>query len=115
MVYIIFAGYGSYFTGNNPKYMWPHADNYAEVRGEEAVPVCDYYGFPTYNGKKFGRYACGVEIQDYEGDAVASPTNAKPHAYPDGIGTMCHEFSHVLGLADHYDTTTGSSGPVRSS
>ena len=110
MVYIIFAGYGSYVTGNNPKYMWPHSDNYAEVRGEEAVPACDYYGFPTYNGKKFGRYACSVEIQDYEDDAVASPSNPKPHAYPDGIGTMCHEFSHVLGLADHYDTTTGSSG-----
>ena len=66
MVYIIFAGYGSYFTGNNPKYMWPHADNYAEVRGEEAVPACDYYGFPTYNGKK-----CSVSLR-------VKPANATP-------------------------------------
>jgi len=111
MVYIIFAGYGSFVTGNNPKYMWPHADNYADINEGSTVPACDQYGFPTYNGKKFGRYACGTEILDYEAAAVATPSNPKPHAYPDGIGTMCHEFSHVLGLADHYDVSTNASGP----
>ena len=96
MVYVIFAGYGSYMQGNNMKFMWPHANDYSEyVNAYQRAR--DYYKFPSYDGKKFGRYACSVEIQDFE--ALASQ-----HAYPDGIGTMCHEFSHVLGLADHYQT-----------
>ena len=94
MVYLIFAGYGSYMPGNNVNYIWPHADDYS---GEwEGKPVAYSNDMTNYDGKKFGRYACGVEIQDYE--ALASK-----HQYFDGIGTMCHEFSHVLGLADHYD------------
>ena len=96
MVYVIFAGYGSYMQGNSGKYMWPHANDYSEyVNAYQRAR--DYFNFPSYDGKKFGRYACSVEIQDFE--ALASQ-----HAYPDGIGTMCHEFSHVLGLADHYQT-----------
>ena len=96
MVYVIFAGYGSYMQGNNMKFMWPHANDYSEyVNAYQRAR--DYFNFPSYDGKKFGRYACSVEIQDFE--ALASQ-----HAYPDGIGTMCHEFSHVLGLADHYQT-----------
>ena len=94
MVYIIFAGYGSYMIGNNMKYMWPHANNYADYN-DAGQRLCDYFNFPSFDGKKFGRYACGVEIQDYE-------SQSDKHAYADGIGTMCHEFSHVLGLADHY-------------
>ncbi len=96
MVYVIFAGYGSYVQGNNMKFMWPHANDYSEYVNAY-TRARDYFNFPSYDGKKFGRYACSVEIQDYE-------VLASQHAYPDGIGTMCHEFSHVLGLADHYQT-----------
>ena len=35
---------------------------------------------------------------------------ANLHQYLDGIGTICHEFSHVLGLADHYDTDYEENG-----
>lgn len=94
MVYLIFAGYGSYVQGNSYKYLWPHADDYS---GRS-----NFYGM-RYDGKLFGRYACSVEIQDYEG-------YASQHVWLDGIGTICHEFSHVLGLADHYDTDYENNG-----
>lgn len=103
MVYIIFAGYGSYVSGNNMKYMWPHAGSGSDIYTTNGIIYRDYFKFPSYDGKKFGRYACSMEIQDLESDAAQ-------HAYPDGIGTMCHEFSHVLGLADHYDTDYEQNG-----
>lgn len=95
MVYFIFAGYGSYVQGNSYKYMWPHANDFTGYWAKT-------YGM-NYDNKYFGRYACSVEIQDYEGQA-------DQHAFLDGIGTICHEFSHVLGLADHYDTDYDENG-----
>ena len=88
MVYFIVAGYGSNYQGNNTNYLWPHASSF-------------YNNYNTYNGKSLGRYACSVELDGYEsyGNATIG-----------GIGTMCHEFSHVLGVMDHYDTDYGGSG-----
>ena len=107
MLYLIFAGYGSYVQGNNMKYIWPHANDYSSNLGN-GTTYADYFGFPQYDGKKFGRYACSVEIQDLE-------SLASEHHYADGIGTMCHEFSHVLGLADHYDTDYEQNGLAETS
>ncbi len=94
IVYFIFAGYGSYVQGNNPKYLWPHAN--------DLTTYARYYRM-KYDNKYFGRYACSVEIQDYE-------DYANYHVWYDGIGTICHEFSHVLGLSDHYDTDYEENG-----
>lgn len=94
MVYFIFAGYGSYVQGNNADYLWPHA---SDLSGYSL-----YYGL-RFDGMRFGRYACSLEIQDQE-------ALADKHQYLDGIGTMCHEFSHVLGLADHYDVNYEEQG-----
>lgn len=94
MVYFIFAGYGSYVQGNNSGYIWPHANDFSGY--------ASWYGL-NYDGKKFGRYACSVEIQDNE-------DYASQHVWLDGIGTICHEFSHVLGLADHYDADYEENG-----
>ena len=96
IVYFVFAGYGSYVQGNNINYMWPHANDFSGLSQWQT-------GIPKYDGKKFGRYACSVEIQDWE-------SQADQHVWLDGIGTMCHEFSHVLGLADHYDTDYDENG-----
>jgi M6 family metalloprotease-like protein len=92
MVYFMFAGYGSYVQGNNYKLIWPHANDFSNA-------------WLFYDGKRLGRYACSVEIQDSESSA-----SLPGHPWFDGIGTMCHEFSHVLGLADHYDTDYEENG-----
>ncbi len=94
IVYFIFAGYGSYVQGNDEHYIWPHAS--------DLTSYAKYLNW-NYDRKFFGRYACSVEIQDYE-------ELAEQHVWFDGIGTICHEFSHVLGLSDHYDTDYEQNG-----
>ena len=94
MVYFIFAGYGSYVQGNDYHYLWPHA--------QDMTRYSKMYGW-RYDGKYVGRYACSMEIQDAE-------DYASYHVWLDGIGTICHEFSHVLGLADHYDADYEENG-----
>ena len=84
MVFFIYAGYGANFSGNNSDLLWPHASKMFGVR---------------LDGVSLGRYACSTEMYGREGSNVL-----------DGIGTICHEFSHVLGLPDEYDTDYASSG-----
>jgi len=88
MFYIIYAGKGSNFVGNNSGYVWPFASQISSML--------------TLDGKKFGRYACGVEIFGWE----QTPSSL----VIDGIGTMVHEFSHVLSLPDLYDTNYENGG-----
>ena len=81
--YVIFAGVGSN-TGEAPQHVWPHAS----------------YLWPnlTYDGVRLARYACSCELYSEQYNIL------------DGIGTMCHEFSHVLGLPDLYDTDYAENG-----
>lgn len=84
MVYFIFAGAGSNVGGNNSKYLWPHASSFWQFQ---------------LDGIYLGRYACSTELYGLEEEKML-----------DGIGTICHEFSHVLGLPDLYDTDYDGSG-----
>ena len=86
MVYVIFAGNGAQFDGNNSNFVWPHASSMA--------------GF--FDGKSVSRYACSNEIYGW--------TNDPNTLVVDGIGTFCHEFSHTLGLPDLYDTNDDTGG-----
>ncbi|MCR5679303.1 MAG: M6 family metalloprotease domain-containing protein [Prevotella sp.] len=93
MVYVIFAGAGSNYTGNDERLIWPHAGEVYEVTDKGI-------GYKrSEDGVGFGRYACSTEF-------YASPDLN----ILDGIGTICHEFSHVLGLPDFYDTDYEQSG-----
>lgn len=76
-VYVIYAGYGE-ADGGAANTIWPH----------------QYFIFQTLklDNTKIYRYACSNEMDNY----------TKHHT---GIGTFCHEFSHVLGLPDLYETT----------
>lgn len=90
MVFFLVAGYSANYSGNNDAYLWPH--------------MYYLYYAPPHDGKYFGLYACSTEIAGWE------------NYYSDinGIGTFCHEFGHVLGLPDLYDTDyTGSGGESR--
>lgn len=75
-VYVIYAGYGE-ADGGAANTIWPH----------------QYYIYQYLNldDTKIYRYACSNEMDNY----------TKHHT---GIGTFCHEFSHVLGLPDLYET-----------
>ena len=78
-VYVLYAGYGE-ADGGPANTVWPH--NYD----------LNYTGVScTVDGKKVRNYACSNEISYYS------------NLY-NGIGTFCHEFSHVLGLPDLYET-----------
>ena len=89
MMYFIVAGYGANYSGNSSAYLWPHKWS------------LEYVDIPRYNGKRMGKYACSVELYGWE---------SNQQTILDGIGTVCHEFSHVLGLPDEYDTDYEAGG-----
>lgn len=86
-IFFFYAGYGQADTGV-ASCIWPHAAKIEDDWGKELI----------LNGKHINHYACSNEIRG--GTSM-----------PLGIGTFVHEFGHVLGLADHYDTK-GTSGRV---
>lgn len=83
-VYVIYAGYGE-ADGAPSTTIWPHQWNLYDYGGIEH----------RIDGKILNRYACGNELSYFS------------NIY-DGIGTICHEFSHVLGLPDLYSTDQSS-------
>ena len=92
MVYFLVAGYSANYNGNNGGYLWPHQSW-----------LFDWYNnqWYEYDGVTMGRYASSTEIYGWESQGNPMPL---------GIGTMCHEFSHVLGLPDLYDTNYSDQG-----
>ena len=87
-VYVIYAGYAE-SSGGGPETIWPHQWNLSGSTG----------GRVTLDGVVVGKYACSNELSQSTSTGVA------------GIGTICHEFSHCLGLPDFYDTAySGNAG-----
>lgn len=84
-VFVIYAGYGE-SQGASYKTVWP-----------QKVDLT-YASWNTYDGLYLSAAACSCELRGNEGASL------------DGIGTFCHEFSHILGLPDVYDTGTGGTG-----
>lgn len=84
MIYFIFAGGGSNVSGNNKQLLWPHASILTDI---------------SHDGVEMGRYACSTELYGLESKGII-----------DGIGVICHEFSHVLGLPDLYDVDYATGG-----
>ncbi len=81
-VHIIFAGTPESSTGVDNE-IWPHRSSVNPNIQKD--------------NKRFGPYSCSAEKRN--------------NVVMDGIGTICHEFGHVLGFPDFYDTDyTGSGG-----
>ena len=89
-VYVIYAGKGQ-ADGGTSETIWPH--NW-EVSSAISDSSCTYTSAQrTLGGKKIENYAMSGEMS---GDSLG------------GIGTLCHEFGHVMGLPDFYDTNYGT-------
>lgn len=74
-VFVLYAGHGQAKYPQDPDLVWPHKS------AIDPMTVAD--------GVKVSVYACSSELGATE--AI------------DGIGAFCHEFSHCMGLKDHYD------------
>ena len=91
-VFILYAGEGEADTGSEDT-IWPHEwDLYSSGKGKLDVG----------NDLKVNTYACANEVN------ATYDENGNETGYTlTGIGTICHEFSHCLGLMDMYDTDYG--------
>ena len=86
LVFFLVAGNGANFNGNDERLWWPH----------RSAIYNPYSGAYIYkDGVRLWDYASSVELYGW----TSNPSNI----HLDGIGTICHEFSHVLGLPDFYD------------
>ena len=84
LVYMVYAGHGE-ADSTDEDAIWPH-QWYLSEAGISLI----------LDGKKIDRYACGPEL-DGAGNLQ-------------GIGTICHEFGHAIGLPDFYDTDYETNG-----
>ena len=90
-VYVIYAGMGE-ADGGAKNTIWPH--NW-DLESAYYYDNCTYdRDERMFDGKYINNYACSAELDGQTGKRA-------------GIGTITHEFSHVIGLPDLYDTTYG--------
>ncbi|MFN2394418.1 MAG: M6 family metalloprotease domain-containing protein [Bacteroidales bacterium] len=86
-VYMIFAGYGQE-AGGGSNTIWSHA--------------WSIWPAIQYNGVSISRYACSPERR--------GNSQSNPQGFITRIGVIGHEFGHVLGAPDYYDTDGEDSG-----
>jgi len=89
VVIVLYAGRGEANSedADAADYVWPGAGRLADGAGDTSLSV---------NGVTIDNFAVFNELSSlYDGRE-------------DGIGTICHELSHCLGLPDWYDTTGGN-------
>ncbi len=86
-VFVYFAGHNE-AEGGGENTIWPHAWS-------------TYDQSITVDGVTTSSYACTSELRAAAGTSMS------------GIGTYCHEFGHVIGLPDFYDTDGDENGAAR--
>ncbi len=91
-VFLLYAGLGEAANGDAST-IWPHEWSFYSAT-YNADGAQNARRLDVGNGYFIDTYACGPELGNVE--------------KIDGIGTICHEFSHCLGLPDMYDTSGGS-------
>lgn len=96
-VYVIYAGKGQ-ADGGATTTIWPHNWEVSSARYYDGYDgkYCTYTAAQCkVGGLTINNYACSGELNGGDGSL-------------NGIGTFCHEFGHVLGLPDLYDTDYGT-------
>ncbi len=86
-IFIFYAGHNQAEGAVNT--IWPH---------RWSVDEYGLYDDVRFDGVQLLGYACSSELKGVQGSVMA------------GIGTFCHEFGHVLGWPDLYDTDYEGSG-----
>ena len=86
-IFVYYAGHNE-AEGAAASTIWPHR---SIVSSGDRV-----------SGKLIYDYACTSELRGSAGNSMC------------GIGTFCHEFGHVLGLPDYYDTENSSTYTIGS-
>lgn len=79
-IFVVYAGHGE-ASWDDEDTIWPHAWTLKDAADITLI----------LDGVRVNSYACSCEL-GYNGKI-------------DGIGTICHEFSHCFGLMDMYDTS----------
>jgi len=82
-VFVYYAGYNE-AEGGAANTIWPHRWSITDAGITTGI---------TFDGKKINDYSCTSELKGTTGTNMC------------GIGTFCHEFGHVIGLPDYYDTS----------
>ena len=103
VVFVIYAGKGE-ADGGASSTIWPH--NYSI----QDVLYWSSRGQMSSNYTKSQTKLDGVYLDNY----VVAPELDGSGAL-EGIGTICHEFGHALGLPDFYDTNANEEETVNSS
>lgn len=97
IVYLLYAGKGQ-ADGGGTETIWPLNWTISSMllsgltHGETGYT---YTKLPKFDGYTINNFACSGELNGFTGDRA-------------GIGTFCHEFSHVLGLPDYYVTNANA-------
>ena len=86
-VFVYYAGY-SESEGGDTYCIWPASIDIS------ASPI-------EYDGARITNVGCGSELRGNVGTT------------PSGIGAFCHEFGHILGLPDLYDTDYDNNGRAK--
>lgn len=79
-VYVIYAGIGANDVDGVADAIWPHQSVVSGL---------------TLDGKSISTYACSGEIDGYTKERC-------------GIGPICHEYGHAIGMPDYYGTGSTS-------
>lgn len=95
-VFIYFAGVGENYANISSDHCWPTQYN---------LTYCSSY----INKSQHPNWTKEIVRDGVTVDMFAYSNEVNPKNVREGIGTFCHEFGHVLGLADYYNTNAISS------
>lgn len=82
LIYIIYAGFSQSIAGNSTDCIHPKSGYLSLAK--------------SFDGMDVKRYGVNNELNGTPADQANGPII-------NGIGLFCHEFSHCMGLKDHYD------------